>query len=60
MTADDVKFSFERVMDTKTGTPYGVYLSDIDTISAVDKYTLKVIFKKSYQHFPFQTCGKLI
>jgi peptide/nickel transport system substrate-binding protein len=40
MTSDDVKFSFERVMDPKTGSPTRQFLTPIASIDTPDDYTV--------------------
>ena len=45
MVADDVKYSIERIMDPKTGSPRGAQLKNIDRIEVVDKYTVRIQMK---------------
>ena len=42
MVADDVKYSFERILDPKTGSRRRVNLEIIDKIQAVDRTTVKI------------------
>lgn len=42
MTADDVIYSFERVMNPDTGSPWAEYTSSIDTIEAPDASTIVI------------------
>ena len=42
LTADDVKYSLERVLDSKTGSPGRSYIAPITSIEVSDKYTVKV------------------
>ena len=42
MTAEDVKYSLNRVLDPKTASPGRSYISLIDAIDTLDKYTVKV------------------
>lgn len=42
MTADDVKYSLERVLDPKTASPGKSYISPITAVDAVDRYTVRV------------------
>ncbi|HUX42029.1 MAG TPA: ABC transporter substrate-binding protein [Rectinemataceae bacterium] len=42
MTAEDVKYSLNRVLDPKTASPGRSYISLIDAIDVLDKYTVKV------------------
>jgi peptide/nickel transport system substrate-binding protein len=45
MTAEDVKFSFERQIHKAPGTRYGVNLDVIKSIEIVDPYTLQIVLK---------------
>jgi len=42
MTADDVKYSLERVLDPATASPGRSYISTISKIEVVDAYTVKL------------------
>lgn len=42
VTAQDVKYTLERVLDPKTKSPFAGALASIDSIQAVDKYTVKI------------------
>src|SRR5688572_31239156 len=45
MTAEDVKFSFERQINKTPGTRYGVNLDVIKSIEVVDKHTIQIALK---------------
>ncbi|HTG10572.1 MAG TPA: ABC transporter substrate-binding protein, partial [Candidatus Eisenbacteria bacterium] len=45
MTAEDVKFSFERQISRTPGTRYGVNLEVIKSIEIVDPYTVQIVLK---------------
>jgi peptide/nickel transport system substrate-binding protein len=47
-TADDVKYSFERVVDPDTGSPYASVYEPIESIDVVDTYTVRINLKHSY------------
>ena len=47
-TADDVKFTFDRMMDPKTASPGVTHIRVIDKIEVVDKYTVKITTKTPY------------
>ncbi len=49
MTANDVKFSFERYIDTSL---WNLPLADVDHIEAVDNYTVKFVMKKPTLRLP--------
>src|SRR5262249_60733300 len=44
--ADDVKYSYERVLDPKLGSGGRGYLSAIEQIDVVDKHTVRIITKQ--------------
>lgn len=48
MDAEDVKYSYERVMDPKVGSGGRGDLILIDKIDAVDKYTVKITMKQPH------------
>jgi peptide/nickel transport system substrate-binding protein len=45
MTAEDVKFSFERQINRMPGTRYGVNLEVIKSIEVVDPHTVQIVLK---------------
>jgi peptide/nickel transport system substrate-binding protein len=45
MTADDVVFAIQRVLDPKTASPARSYLDAVDSVTAVDRYTVRVHLK---------------
>lgn len=47
MTAEDVKYSFERILDPATGAlgNSSSYAGDIDTVEVIDEYTVKITLK---------------
>lgn len=51
MTADDVVFSFQRILDPKTGSPSAATFELIKSVEATDKYTVKIILKKTMPAF---------
>jgi len=46
VTAEDVVFTFERVLDPKTGATFGQQLGVIDSIKAVDPLTVQFVLKR--------------
>lgn len=52
-TAEDVKFTFERLMDPKTATVHPEYYKDIESIQVVDQYMLKIRLKNVNSRFLF-------
>jgi peptide/nickel transport system substrate-binding protein len=50
LTADDVKYTFERFVNEK-GNAYRNMLAALDKVEVVDKYTVKFTFKEPYVWF---------
>lgn len=46
LVADDVKFTYERILDPKTGSGGRGYLSAIDHIETPDKHTVRIVTKQ--------------
>ena len=42
LTADDVVFTIERILDPKTASPGRSYLDAVDSVSATDRYTVRL------------------
>jgi peptide/nickel transport system substrate-binding protein len=42
MTADDVQYSLQRILDPKTASPGRSYISPITAVDVVDRYTVRV------------------
>lgn len=42
LTADDVKFSLERILDPKTASPGRSYIIPISNIESIDQYTIRI------------------
>ncbi len=51
--AEDVKFTFERLMDEKTGTAHREYYKDIDSVQVVNSHTVKIKLKNVNSMFLF-------
>lgn len=51
LTADDVKFSFDRILDPKTGSPNIKNFEPISQVEVVDPYTVRFILKRSFAPF---------
>lgn len=45
MTAEDVKYSFERIIDPEAKSPEKGQLESLDHVEVVDTYTAKLVFK---------------
>jgi len=52
-TAEDVKFSLERILDPKTAAPYRMYYEGIETVQVVDPLNVKITLKKYDSMFLF-------
>ena len=50
-TAEDVKFTFERLLDPVTKAPRGSHFKSIAKIETPDKYTVKIIMKEPQPQF---------
>lgn len=48
LTAEDVKFTFETILDPKVGCPYISGFSDIKEITVVDAHTIVFEYKQPY------------
>jgi len=46
MTAEDVKFSFERIIDPKSASPEDVSWAALDHVEIIDKSTVKLVLKE--------------
>ena len=51
--AEDVKFTFDRLMDAKTGTAHPEYYKEIESVQVVDSHTLKIKLKNVNSMFLF-------
>jgi len=51
MTADDVKYSFDRLMDPATGSPRIGFAEDIESVTVVNKTVVKI--RTKYAFIPF-------
>ena len=51
--AEDVKFTFERLMDPKTAAAHPEYYRDIDSVQVVDPYQVKIKMKNVNSMFLF-------
>lgn len=51
MTAEDVKYTYERILDKNTASIAASYFAQVDKIEAVDKYTVKFTLKESFAPF---------
>jgi len=50
-TADDVVYTFERIMKSETLTAFKGYLATVDTVKAINDYEVQVVTKTSYPIF---------
>jgi peptide/nickel transport system substrate-binding protein len=51
LVADDVKYSFERMLDEKTASPWRSNWSIIDRIEAPDRATVRFVIKRPFAPF---------
>lgn len=51
LTSEDVVYSFERLMNPEVGSPHMGEYNMIETVEAVDRYTVKFTLKYTYAFF---------
>lgn len=51
MTSEDIKYSYDRIMDPKTGSPTAELIKPIKSVEAVDKYTVRIRLKETFPDF---------
>ncbi len=51
LTAEDVKYSFERYLGPATNNPNRAVLEDVERVEAVDRYTVRFTLKSPYAWF---------
>ena len=51
LTAEDVKYSFDRYLGPTTNNPNRVVLEDVDRVEALDRYTVRFTLKSPYAWF---------
>ncbi|MDD2717198.1 MAG: peptide-binding protein [Candidatus Wallbacteria bacterium] len=51
-TADDVKFTFEKILDPESGSPLQNFYQDVDTVEVVDSHEVKIFMKKPTMDLP--------
>ncbi|WP_320035853.1 peptide-binding protein [Halarcobacter sp.] len=47
-TADDVVFTYEKIMDKNIYTPRKSNFKEVESVKKLDKYTIEVIYKRPY------------
>ncbi len=47
-TSDDVLFTYQTITNPQTPTPYGSIYGPVEKIEAIDKYTVRVIYREAY------------
>jgi len=57
LSADDVKFSYERVLDPATASRYKGEFKLVETIEAVDPHTVRIRLKSKYPGFLNKVAG---
>ncbi len=45
VTADDVKFSYDRIRDPATGSTYRIFHTNVEEVQALDKYRVRIRLK---------------
>jgi peptide/nickel transport system substrate-binding protein len=46
VTADDAKFTFDRLRDPAVGSQYRIYYNDVDEVRVLDKYRFRITLKR--------------
>jgi ABC-type transport system substrate-binding protein len=59
LTSEDVKFSFERIMDPATKSPYRSVLSNVETVAAPDPLTVRIALRQPQSGFIYFLTEKL-
>ncbi len=52
VTSEDVKFTFERIKDPATASPFAKGYENLDKVEVLDSHRLKLILKKPDPFFP--------
>ena len=47
-TADDVLFTYQKLRDPKVQTPYADQFADVQSVTAPDPYTVRVLYKQPF------------
>jgi peptide/nickel transport system substrate-binding protein len=47
-TAEDVLFTYQKLIDPKVLTPYGDSFADVQTVTSSDPYTVRVVYKEPF------------
>ena len=47
-TAEDVKFTYEKLIDPTTPTPYGGDFEKVKSLSVIDPYTVEVVYREAF------------
>ena len=58
LTAEDVKFSFERVMNPETASPWRAELRRVESVAAPDKYTVVIKLSSPNVNFLHALTGR--
>ena len=51
MTSEDVKYSYDRILDPKTGSPNAALLKPLKSVEVIDKYTVRIKLKETFPDF---------
>ncbi len=60
ITAEDVKFTFDLIMDSVVASPARDMAEFISQVTVVDSYTVQFHFKKAYPYEIFDTAGEIL
>lgn len=60
VTAEDVAFTFDLIMDTLVASPKRDIMEFVTQVSVLDSYTVKIEFSQPYPYQIFDTAGELL
>ena len=60
ITAGDVKFTYDLLMDTATASPRSGYIEFIKDVVILDDHTVKFVFTEAYPAQIFDTAGEIL
>ncbi len=60
VTAEDVKFTFDLLMDTSIASPHRDKLEFVKSVSIVDSHTVTIEFTEAYPYQVFDTAGEVL
>jgi peptide/nickel transport system substrate-binding protein len=59
-TADDIKFTYDKIMAPEVNSPFRPYFASVQEIKAIDKYTFQIILKKPSVPFIYRLVREIV